>query len=174
MSRFRKGTESRASGERPEVTVESASQEFLASHRRKGSRARYLEELASHLIGAKRNRWLPLLPWAIAHEVAVVHTALRCGELCSLRVEDVRFDRREVEVRAPVSKNKSARVAPMNASVPALRRYLKLRNDSTRQTEAFFLPFYSTPVFAGGSERSRRRAVKSLLLSASPLTRVGH
>ena len=77
MSRFRKGTEFRASGERPELTVESAVQEFLASHRRKGSGARYLEELTSYLIGGgKRSRWLPLLPWAVAHEVQAVRRAL--------------------------------------------------------------------------------------------------
>ena len=109
--------------------------------------------------------------WAIF--TLLLDTGLRCGELCSLRFDDVRFDRREVVVRASVSKNKNARIVPISASIPALRRYLKLRTDSTRQSESFFLSFYSTPVFAGGARREARRSVKSLVLSTTPLTRVG-
>ena len=65
MSRFRKGTQFSTSGEQPALTVEAAIQEFLGSHRRKGSGARYLEELTSYLVGGgQRRRWLPLQSWA--------------------------------------------------------------------------------------------------------------
>jgi site-specific recombinase XerD len=88
-------------------------------------------------------------------------------------LEDVRWDRREIVIRASVAKSKRTRIIPISASVPALRRYLKLRTDSAQQTESFFLSFYSTPVFAGGSGRSARRPAKSFSLSTAPLTRVG-
>ena len=109
--------------------------------------------------------------WAIF--MLFVDTGLRAGELCSLRLQDVHLDRQEAVVRAEVSKNKRARIVPLGASLAPIRRYLKLRGESTEQTEALLLSFYSTPVWAGGPHRETRQRVTTLALSTSPLTRTG-
>jgi integrase/recombinase XerD len=102
-----------------------------------------------------------------------VDTGLRAGELCSLRLDDLHIERREIVIRASIAKSKRPRLLPLGASLSALRRYLKLRGESTEQSPWLFLSFYSTPVWAGGPHRERRQGVKSLSLSASPLTRTG-
>jgi integrase/recombinase XerD len=109
--------------------------------------------------------------WAIF--LLLLDTGIRATELCSLRLSDVHNERQELTIRASVAKNKSERTVPLSASLPALRKYLKLRGSSSDQTGSFFLSFYSTPVFAGGPHRARRRPLTNLSLSASPLTRVG-
>lgn len=103
----------------------------------------------------------------------LVDTGLRAGEVCSLRLSDLHVERREIVVRAEISKNGRSRILPLGASLTPIRRYLKLRGESTTQAAALFLSFYSTPTFAGGPKRAGRRPAKALSLSSSPLTRTG-
>jgi len=100
-------------------------------------------------------------------------TGMRSSEVCSLRLQDVRLVRQEVVVRATVAKNRTERVIPLGASVPALRKYLAARGESVEQTESFFLSFYASPAYAGGSLHVKRRTLGRLQLSAAALTRIG-
>jgi integrase/recombinase XerD len=53
--------------------------------------------------------------WAIF--LLLLDTGMRATEICSLRLDDVRWDRQEVTVRPTVAKNKSLRVIPLSASL---------------------------------------------------------
>ena len=66
MARFRHGQRLRPSSEHnAQLTLEAAIEDYLSSHRRRGSSPRYLEELHSYLVGCeRRERQFPLLPWA--------------------------------------------------------------------------------------------------------------
>lgn len=89
--------------------------------------------------------------WAIF--MLLNDTGLRANEVCSLRFDDIRWDRRELIVRPSVAKNKTFRVVPLHASLPALRRYRDVRGDDTSSCDRFFLAYYSTPVVARGDKR---------------------
>lgn len=109
--------------------------------------------------------------WSIF--ILLLDTGLRASELCSLRLSDLHLERRELVVRAENAKNKNARIVPISASIPALRKYLTLRGEDTGASETLYLSFYSTPIFAGGPRKAQRRPSAHLRLSTSPLTRVG-
>ena len=100
-------------------------------------------------------------------------TGIRSSELCSLRISDFRWDRRELVIRPQIAKSRTARIVPIAASLTALQQYRRLRTDDQTETDAFFLSYYSTPVFAGGVHRSARRQTGSHVFCKAPLTRVG-
>jgi integrase/recombinase XerD len=106
--------------------------------------------------------------WAIF--MLLNDTGLRANELCSLRFEDIRWERRELVVRAAVAKNKSFRIIPLGASLPALRRYRDIRGDKTDSCARFFLAYYSTPV---AKKDGRRRLIGRYDFCNSGLTRNG-
>ena len=81
--------------------------------------------------------------WAIF--MLLNDTGLRANEVCSLRLDDIRWDRRELIVRPSVAKNKAFRVIPLHASLPALRRYRDMRGDDTSACDRFFLGDYTHP-----------------------------
>jgi integrase len=78
----------------------------------------------------------------------LLDTGMRASEVCSLRLDDFRWERREVAIRAEVAKNRHARIIPLGASIPDLRRYLTARGMDQARCDAFFLAFYSTPAFS--------------------------
>jgi len=61
---------------------------------------------------------------------------------------DFRWDRRELIIRPQIAKSRTARIVPVTASMQALQQDRPLRTDDESDTDAFFLPNYSTPVFA--------------------------
>jgi site-specific recombinase XerD len=89
--------------------------------------------------------------WAIF--MLLNDTGLRAKELCLLRLDDIRWERRELAVRPAVAKNKTFRIIPLGASLPALRRYLDVRGADANGCDLFFLAYYSTPIFARCSQR---------------------
>jgi len=109
--------------------------------------------------------------WAIF--MLLTDTGMRASELCGLRVQDVRWDRGEVEIRPENAKNRSYRILPLAASLPALRKYQALRGSDTTQTEALFLSFHRASAFAGGRPYRKRTVLQTAALSTQPLTRVG-
>jgi site-specific recombinase XerD len=96
--------------------------------------------------------------WAIF--MLLNDTGLRASELCTLCVDDIRWERRELVIRPSVSKNKAFRVIPLGASLQALRRYWDIRGTEVGSCSRFFLAYYSTPVFA---RKKQRRLIASAL-----------
>ena len=105
--------------------------------------------------------------WAIF--MLLNDTGPRTNEMCSLRFDDIRWNRRELIMRPTVAKNKAFRVIPLHASLPALRRYRDIRGDDTSSCDRF-LAYYSTPVVARGD---KRRLLERHEFCSSGLTRNG-
>ena len=98
----------------------------------------------------------------------LVDTGMRCEEVCSLTLDSLRLDRSEIAV---VGKGKKFRVLTLTESLGPLKKYLAVRPKVA--TDALFLSFYSTPVFAGGKFNKPRTQTGKLPWSEGPLTTGG-
>ena len=61
---------------------------------------------------------------------------------------DFRWHRREPIIRPQIAKSRTARIAPITACMQALQQDRPLRTDDESDTDAFFLVYHTTPVFA--------------------------
>lgn len=103
----------------------------------------------------------------------LLDTGMRTSELCNLRVDDIRWERRELVVRPAVAKNRTYRIIPLHASLRALQRYFALRGPDVRECDTFFLSFYSTPVVLERGDIPKRRNLSQLVFCPKGLTRNG-
>jgi integrase/recombinase XerD len=113
--------------------------------------------------------------WAIF--CVMLDTGIRSNELTSLKVEDLRLDRRELAIPDAIAKGGKFRVVPLKDSIPALKAYLRERGEIPG-VDWLFLSFMAgaSPVYAGGTGRNGRRQLnKDLrdLFSPAPLSKNG-
>jgi len=62
----------------------------------------------------------------------ILDTGIRASELCNLRPDDLRWDRKELIIRPQIAKNRSFRILPLFGCVKALRKYRALRRETAR------------------------------------------
>lgn len=104
----------------------------------------------------------------------LLDTGLRSGEVCSVTLGDIRFEKREIVVQACNAKNGRSRTLPMKGSYKYLRAYAQVRGDDA-ECPYFFLSFAGSPVTAGGNgkkPRERTTTTKNLrsYMAKAPLT----
>ncbi len=111
-------------------------------------------------------------PRDLAIFMLLLDTGMRASEVCTLRMDDFRWERQEVVVRPEVAKNRTFRVVPLSGSLRALQRYRTIRGDDASRCARFFLSFYSTPVVKDRCT-AKRRHLETLSFCSTGLTRNG-
>lgn len=116
-----------------------------------------------------------LRDWAIF--AVMLDTGIRANELCSLTVDNLRLERRELAIPDSIAKGGKFRVVPLKDSVPILKAYMRERGEIP-DNDWLFLSFSqgASPVYAGGNGKKGRIQMNRNLremFSPAPLSRRG-